>query len=147
MENRAFNYESAVSRLRCAEFLGTAKDNATPMEPNADSTQISRFDLWKELRRFRSELLGKIKDMEENVSSLRENSRTLNKEITSSHEATVDGGPLLNREEAAELLNISVRTLDDMADAGEIQPVQIRGRVLYAPDTLEAFIRRRAEGE
>jgi hypothetical protein len=41
-------------------------------------------------------------------------------------------------------LGISERTLDDMADRGEIQPVRIRGRVLYAPDTLDAFIRRKA---
>lgn len=52
--------------------------------------------------------------------------------------------PLLTRDEAAERLSISTRKLDDMADRGEIQPVRIGGRVLYAPDTLEAFIRRKA---
>ncbi|MCS3632653.1 excisionase family DNA binding protein [Salinibacter ruber] len=54
---------------------------------------------------------------------------------------------LLTRNEAADRLRISTRTLDDMADAGEIQPVRIRGRVLYAPETLKAYIRRRAGGE
>jgi hypothetical protein len=42
------------------------------------------------------------------------------------------------------MLGISVRTLDDMEEADEIQAVRIRGRVLYAPETLEAYIRRRA---
>lgn len=51
---------------------------------------------------------------------------------------------LLTREEAADRLRISTRTLDDMADTGEIQPLRIRGRVLYHPDTLEAYVRRRA---
>jgi excisionase family DNA binding protein len=54
---------------------------------------------------------------------------------------------LLPRDEAAERLGISIRTLDDMADAGEIQPVRIRGRVLYAPETLNAYIRARAGGD
>lgn len=58
------------------------------------------------------------------------------------HEKAADR--LLNREEAADRLRISTRTLDDMAAAGEIQPVRIRGRVLYHPDTLDAFIRRHA---
>lgn len=49
---------------------------------------------------------------------------------------------LLTREEAAERLRISTRTLDDMEAAGEIQAVRVRGRVLYHPETLEAFIRR-----
>ncbi|MCS3955563.1 excisionase family DNA binding protein [Salinibacter ruber] len=61
-------------------------------------------------------------------------------------EALSDQEPesLLTRSEAADRLRISTRTLDDMADAGEIQPVRIRGRVLYAPETLQAYIRRRA---
>lgn len=49
---------------------------------------------------------------------------------------------LLTREETADRLRISVRTLDDMADAGEIQPVRIRGRVLYHPEAVDAFIQR-----
>ena len=55
-----------------------------------------------------------------------------------------DPDSLLTRDEAAERLSISTRTLDDMADAGEIQPVRIRGRVLYSPATLDAYIRRKA---
>jgi len=51
---------------------------------------------------------------------------------------------LLRRKEAANTLGISVSTLDDMEDAGEIQAVRIRGRVLYAPETLQAYIRRQA---
>lgn len=52
---------------------------------------------------------------------------------------------LLTRNEAADRLGISTRTLDDMEEAGEIQAVRIRDRVLYAPETLQAYIRRRAE--
>lgn len=49
---------------------------------------------------------------------------------------------LFTRDEAADYLRISVRTLDDMEEAGEIQAVRIRGRVLYHQETLEAYVRR-----
>ena len=80
------------------------------------------------------------------VDGLREEVHALRKEIQRLRRKESPEGPdaLLTREEAAERLSISTRTLDDMADRGEIQPVRIRGRVLYAPDTLEAYIRRRA---
>jgi excisionase family DNA binding protein len=80
------------------------------------------------------------------VEGLREEIQTLRAEVTALRRREAPDCPdaLLPREEAAEVLGISVRTLDDMAEAGEIQPVRIRGRVLYAPETLEAYIRRRA---
>lgn len=85
------------------------------------------------------ELRGLIGGLREEVESLRD-------EVTALRRRKSPEGPdaLLTRKEAAERLSISTRTLDDMADAGEIQPVRIRGRVLYAPETLEAYVRRRA---
>ena len=48
---------------------------------------------------------------------------------------------LLTREQAAERLSISTRTLDTLEADGEIRAVRIRGRVLYDPEALDAFIR------
>ncbi len=80
------------------------------------------------------------------VKGLREEVQALRGEVTALRRKEAPDGPeaLLPREEAAERLGISVRTLDDMEEAGEIQAVRIRGRVLYAPETLQAYIRRRA---
>jgi excisionase family DNA binding protein len=80
------------------------------------------------------------------IQGLREEVQALRDEVTALRRKEALEGPaaLLPREEAAETLGISVRTLDDMEEAGEIQAVRIRGRVLYAPETLEAYIRRRA---
>jgi excisionase family DNA binding protein len=82
------------------------------------------------------------------IDGLRDEVHELREEITALRRREAPDGPdaLLTREEAAELLSISTRTLDDMADRGEIQPVRIRGRVLYAPETLKAYIRRNAGG-
>ena len=82
---------------------------------------------------------------------IREDLHTLLEAVSAIHErldtlAEDDASPLLTREEAAERLRISTRTLDTMEAAGEIQAVRIRGRVLYHPETLEAYIRRAAEG-
>jgi len=88
-------------------------------------------------------LLGELLEL---MDGLTEELRDLQDEVTALRRKEAPEGPdaLLTREEAAERLGISERTLDDMADRGEIQPVRIRGRVLYAPDTLDAFIRRKA---
>jgi excisionase family DNA binding protein len=80
------------------------------------------------------------------VNGLREEVQALRDEVTALRRKKSPDGPdaLLPREEAAERLGISVRTLDDMEETGEIQAVRIRGRVLYAPETLKAYVRRRA---
>lgn len=80
------------------------------------------------------------------VEGFRDEVQALRDEVTALHrKETPDGlDALLTREEAAETLGVSTRTLDDMEEAGEIQAVRIRGRVLYAPETLQAYIRRRA---
>ena len=48
---------------------------------------------------------------------------------------------LLTRKQAAHRLSVSMRTLDTLEADGEIRAIRIRGRVLYHPDALDAFIR------
>lgn len=89
----------------------------------------------------RSELRELVEGLQEEMQALRDEMQSLRrKEAPDGLEA------LLTREEAADQLRISMRTLDDMADAGEIQPVRIRDRVLYHPETIKAYIQRRAGG-
>ncbi|EHM53668.1 helix-turn-helix domain-containing protein [Flavonifractor plautii] len=47
---------------------------------------------------------------------------------------------LLTRKEAADVLNISVDTLDELRDDKKIRCVRIGVRVYYSPDELRAFI-------
>lgn len=47
---------------------------------------------------------------------------------------------LLTRKEAADVLNISVDTLDELRDAKKIRCVRIGVRFYYSPDELRAFI-------
>lgn len=47
---------------------------------------------------------------------------------------------LITRKEAAEALNISVDTLDELRNAGKIRAVNIGARVYYSPDELRAFV-------
>lgn len=74
------------------------------------------------------------------ISEVREEVQALREELV---EQPSDS-QLLTREEAADHLRISVRTLDDMEEAGEIQAVRIRGRVLYHRETLDAYIQRQS---
>ena len=56
-----------------------------------------------------------------------------------------DPDRLLTREEAAERLQVSVRTLDTLRAAGEIRAVKVKRRVRFHPDAVDAYIRRNAE--
>lgn len=47
---------------------------------------------------------------------------------------------LLTRKEAAQTLNISVDTLDELRSAGKVRALNIGARVYYSPDELKAFI-------
>ena len=47
---------------------------------------------------------------------------------------------LLTRKEAAQALNISVDTLDELRSSGKIRAVNIGARVYYSPDELRAFV-------
>ncbi len=51
---------------------------------------------------------------------------------------------LLTRDEAADILGISVRKLDALEEAGKVQAIRIGRSVRYHPKVLERFIRRRA---
>lgn len=88
------------------------------------------------------DLTGELRSL---IEGLREEVRAVREELQALQ--TEDSDRLLTREEAAERLRISTRTLDDMEAAGEIRAVRIRGRVLYHPETLEAYIRRSARRE
>lgn len=47
---------------------------------------------------------------------------------------------LLTRKEAAQALNISVDTLDELRSAGKVRALNVGARVYYSPDELKAFI-------
>ena len=47
---------------------------------------------------------------------------------------------LITRKEAAQTLNISVDTLDELRSAGKVRALNIGARVYYSPDELKAFI-------
>lgn len=47
---------------------------------------------------------------------------------------------LLTRKEAADALNISVDTLDEIRNAGNIRCVRIGSRVFYTPEELKSYI-------
>jgi len=59
-------------------------------------------------------------------------------------DASTDSNALLTRQEAANRLRISTRTLDDLEASGRLRAIRIGRRVLYHPDTLDAFIRQRS---
>lgn len=47
---------------------------------------------------------------------------------------------LLTRKEAADVLNVSVDTLDELRNAKKIRSVNIGTRVYYSPEELRAFV-------
>lgn len=56
-------------------------------------------------------------------------------------------GPLLTKEEVAEWLQVSPRTVDTLAASGELQRLKIRGCVRFAPNAVDAYVRRMAAEE
>jgi excisionase family DNA binding protein len=101
------------------------------------STQSNESKIPPHLR----DLIGRVR---EEVEMLREEVEGLRAELT--------GRPsLLDREEAAEKLGVSVRTLDTLEAAGEIEAIRPNGeggRVLYPPQSVELYIERQiARGE
>jgi hypothetical protein len=48
---------------------------------------------------------------------------------------------LLSRHDAAARLSISLATLDRLTRAGELPRVKLSGKVLYRPESLDAFAR------
>lgn len=78
------------------------------------------------------EIRGLLNGLREEVHALREELQTLREP---------DEDALLTREEAADRLRISTRTLDDLEASGRLRAVRIGRRVLYHPATLDAYIR------
>lgn len=81
------------------------------------------------------------------VTSLRSIQNQLRTVISLLEEMTdgPDTARLLTREEAADVLNVSVRTLDALEEAGKIRAIRIGRSVRYHPETVDRFVRRRAE--
>jgi len=75
------------------------------------------------------------------LRGLRSDVQSLRAEIDSLRGTNDTEDSLLTREEAAERLRISTRTLDDLEASGRLQAVRIGRRVLYHPATLDAYIR------
>jgi excisionase family DNA binding protein len=75
------------------------------------------------------------------LRGLRSDVQSLRQEIDSFWGTNDSEDALLTREEAAERLRISTRTLDDLEASGRLQAVRIGRRVLYHSDTLDAYIR------
>lgn len=85
------------------------------------------------------------------VSGIREEIAELRCEVQSLREELTGAPSLLNRNEAADKLGVSVRMLDTLEAADEIQAIRPQGeggRVLYPPQSLELYIERQiARGE
>lgn len=83
------------------------------------------------------------------VNGLRKEVQSLRNEVTALRRSEAPDGTdaLLTREEAADRLSISVRKLDELEEAGEIQSVRIDRSVRYHPETLDRFVRRRTGGD
>lgn len=81
-----------------------------------------------------------MSDVADTLEEMRQVLHGLREEVAALRSNGSGPDQLLTREEAAERLRISTSTLDDMRDMGEIRATKIRGRVLYHPETLKAFI-------
>ena len=49
---------------------------------------------------------------------------------------------LLSRKDAAQLISLSVRTLDYLVSSGELKPLRVGKKLLFRRAALEAFARR-----
>ena len=55
-----------------------------------------------------------------------------------------DSAPLLTKDQVAELLQVSRRTVERMEETGELEPVRIGRMVRYRPEDIDAFIGRKS---
>ena len=53
---------------------------------------------------------------------------------------------LLTKKAAAEILGVSVRTLDRMRSTGQIKAAKVRGAVRFDPAVLQRFINKQTGG-
>lgn len=89
-----------------------------------------------------AEQIQALLDLRQEIEELREDLGDDDKDPNEDH----DPG-LLDRDEAADWLGVSTRTLDDLEEAGRISSIRIGRRVLYHPETLQAFVRAEARGD
>jgi len=109
---------------------GTDSDNGMNKLPNTDASRKPESGAEASLS---DKIHGLLSGLRREVNALREELQTLR--------GTDSDDALLTREEAAERLRISTRTLDDLEASGRLQAVRIGRRVLYHPATLDAYVR------
>jgi excisionase family DNA binding protein len=54
---------------------------------------------------------------------------------------------LLSKGEVADLLNVSVRSVDRLRDEGLLKEVPVRGSVRFAPEDVADFVNHQRRGE
>jgi excisionase family DNA binding protein len=78
------------------------------------------------------DLLQKLEEIDEKLSRL--------------SSPPVESSALLTRQDLADRLRCSIRTVDTLVARGEIQALRIRGCIRFSPDAIDAYLRRVAEG-
>lgn len=58
-----------------------------------------------------------------------------------------DSDHLLTKEDVAERLQVSERTVDTLAASGELQKIKVRRCVRFSPQAVDAYVRRQARGK
>jgi len=61
-------------------------------------------------------------------------------------ERSMQMSPLLDKADVADLLKVSVRTVDRLRESGDLRAVRVRGRVLFSPQDVQAFLDAHGEG-
>ncbi len=55
--------------------------------------------------------------------------------------------PLLEKTEVARQLCVSIRTVDRLRAAGDLPAIQVRGRVRFCVEDVQAFVAARRQGD
>lgn len=125
-----------------AHEAGGICDTGDGTDFNNDMSRITNADTPRNPETDTEPLL--IDEIRSLLHGLRQEVQAIRKDIDSIRGENDSGDALLTRDEAADRLRISTRTLDDIEASGRLQAVRIGRRVLYHPATLDAFIRRQA---
>lgn len=78
-----------------------------------------------------------LAELRAEISALREEVRSLRGK---------NGESLLTKEDVADRLGVSPRTVDTLAAEGSLRRIKVRGCVRFHPDAVDAYVRRQAEG-
>lgn len=84
-------------------------------------------------------LAAQVKAIRRRIEEVREEIADLRSDLPAEAEG------LLTYEDVAERLNVSVRHVQMLAHSGELTPIRIGRAVRFDPETIEAFIRSKAE--